>query len=285
MLLFHGTKKNDLRFLEPQFYGGANGSQDGVGINLTDSLTAAQGYGKDGRVLLLSPAVESFLLIDEHVCLSSSQCETMSALFKELPVELQFRFATDLHGKQKHSFTDEATAKNFYKTAKTEIAGFHLPDRARPEVEFERETVDVFVARRDADFSKVNTKHLHYILNLYDNKLATALFKEITAGLVLPKESGATHYLSFRKDEMVLADFAAEDTMHQSFHAQLETLSSMTGPQWLQLHREHDNPAAVAQALQRTQTLTPTPSSPEPEAPLVAAIQSEPSPERRPGYR
>jgi hypothetical protein len=284
MLLFHGTRQHDLRFLEPQFYGGANGSQDGVGINLTDSLTAAQGYGKGGRILLLSPATEAFLRIDEQTKLSPSQCEKMSGLFNDLPVELQLRFATDLHGKQKHSFTDENAAKAFYKTSKAEIAGFHLPDRIKPSVEFERETIDVIIARREADFSQVNTKHLHYILNLCDNKLATVLFKEITTGLVLPKDSGATHYLSFRKDEMVLADFSVEDTQHPGFHAQLKTLSSLTGPQWLQLHREHGSPAAVAQALQSTHrpNLDAAPTS---EAIHRSHIENSHEQERRPGPR
>lgn len=282
MILFHGTTKQDLRFLEPYYYGGSNGSLDGVGINLTDSLAVAQEYGKGGRVLLLSPSTTQFLRVDTDTMLSPAQSATLSALFKELPFEVQIRFATDLHGKQTHHFTEESAAKSFYSLAKAELAGFHLPDRIRPEVQFERDTVDVLVARRDVDFSAVNTKRLHYILNLYDNRLATTMLKEITTGLVLPKDSGTTVYLSFRRDEMVLADFAVEDTLRPEFTAQLASYSALTGQEWLSLHREHESPTAVAQALQRMHAKAPPPLTE-----LLPAVRQTdtPSTEFRRAYR
>ncbi len=238
MLTYHGTTKKALNILTPQYYAGSNGSQDGIGVNVTNSLQIAQDYATpEGRLLLLYLNHDNFLRIDDQTRLSDAQCARLDQVFDLLPLPLQLRLATDINGKQttRFRYEDENKAKTLYQQSKQRFADVpELPDRIRPSYDFEKSHIDIHLPRARWDLSKTDTAHLHYVLNLVDNALATELFKKISDGLILPKENGAIHFLSFRANETVLADFSVKQSQQATFLPLLEALSSLSPGEWLE---------------------------------------------------
>jgi hypothetical protein len=250
MLTYHGTKKNNLSLLTPQYYEGSNGSQDGVGVNLTQALMSAQEYaGEEGRILLVHLNTAPFLTIDARTSLSLSQCQELDHAFSQLPSPIQQRLATDINGRETTQFplAQKEDAHVFYKEARAAIKKLpNSPDRLLPKVDFTSDGIEVHTARQQWDLTKTTTAHLHYILTLCDNALASDLLKKIADGLILPKNSDTTHYLSFRDEEVVLADFSVKQTHTPSFAKTVEQLTALSAPQWLSLLKNDHNPVDVA---------------------------------------
>lgn len=209
MKVIHGSKVKQIQYLSPQFIAGANGSQDGVGVNLTDNIDLALRYATDkGSIYLVDLNVDDFLTVSDNVRLTESQSKTLIAEFSELDERLQYRFATDLCGKETHVFDHNDKAEEFYKLERLRIKGLDLGlDRMMPEIDDnDMESFSILTARKDFDLTDVSTQHIHYCLNLYDNQLATYLLNTISKGLILERESGQNNYLSFRPSEKVHAE-------------------------------------------------------------------------------
>lgn len=264
-LLFHGSKKSKLSFLEPQYYSGSNGSQDGVGVNLTSNLSRSQLYaGELGNILLVNLNLHNFLTISEDVKLNSEQQSKLNAFFDTLPPQLKKRLATDINGRETHHFEhgDKKEAHTFFKEQLDAHKIANLPDRVKPVVKFEADTIEVHTPRDIWDLKEVNTKDLHYLTNLYDNEFATELFKKISDGLILPGDKEGDNFLSFRKNEVVLAEFKQKDTLGDDFLDFVSQVSEFSGPEWLEksikltgeVIGSHDTSAFAEQLFKETQT-------------------------------
>ena len=72
----------------------------------------------------------------------------------------------------------------------------------KPTVDDDGHTCKIFIPTTKIDFKKASVDHIHYVLNLFDNEVATSFFKLISKGLILPYENH-TDYLSFRDSEPV----------------------------------------------------------------------------------
>ncbi len=209
----HGSRKNDLTHLAPQYYNGRNGSQDGIGINLTSSVDVAMHYaGKEGSVYLVDVDTTHFLTISEETYLTEDQATVLKKELETLCTADKYRLATDILGKRQQHFVDEKEAYATFKSFSSYLKMLGLThDRLKPSVEFGEE--DVIVYTPHCNFSRigsVNTKHLHYCLTLFDNSVATSLLETISSGLILNRENRENDYLSFAKEEKVIAKLDQE---------------------------------------------------------------------------
>lgn len=213
MRVFHGTKADFDGPLEPGFIAGANGSQDGIGINATSSLRLAKNYaGKDGFVHVAEINTDGFLVISDENRLTSDQAEKLKGFIGQFDDTVRTRLSTDLMGKKEYSFTDKEEAKEFLNMKKKELQDMCLYlDRMKPTVEdFEEGNYVISAAHKDMDLKDVSTEHIHYILNLLDNYLATNALKSISTGLVLER-GDHSNYLSFRYQEPVIKKFPVSE--------------------------------------------------------------------------
>lgn len=205
--LAHGSKRNDLTQLEPQYIRGNNGSQDGIGVNLTADANVAVGYAEDtGSVYLVDLDISHFLIVSDKEKLNAGQAEILKMHLATLPKQDQYRLATDLCGKLSQTFDNDDDAEVFYKTQRQthKEIGFTL-DRLKPEIDYADDGRMMILYANDSfdNLTNVDTKRLHYCLNLFDNSIATSLLKTISSGLVLERENGKHNYLSFRNSEPV----------------------------------------------------------------------------------
>lgn len=213
MIVFHGTRADFDGPLEPRFIAGANGSQDGIGINATSSLRIAKNYaGEDGFVHVAEMNLDGFLVISNDQRLTKEQAENLEGFIGQLDDTVRTRLSTDLMGKKEYSFTDKNEAKEFLDRKKKELKDMSLYlDRMKPSVEyFEDGDYVISAAHKEVDLKDVSTEHIHYILNLLDNYLATNALKSISTGLVLERGEHS-NYLSFRYQESVIKKFPASE--------------------------------------------------------------------------
>lgn len=198
-ILFHGSFKKGLKFLLPATFSGSNGSQDGIGINLTNALPLAVDYaGGDGSIYASAVDVSEYLPINEKHYLNQQQTAILENFFNnKVPNDIKVRLATEFSGRLESVFDydDEKEALAFYKLAKESCP--ELPDRLKPHVEFEKEHISVFTPHDNISLKGVNTHKIHYSLNLIDNGLATDSLSLISKGLIIPKGGNLTNYLSF----------------------------------------------------------------------------------------
>lgn len=205
MIVYHGSKTNEIRSLQPKAFFGENGSVDGVGVNLTSNASLAKRYaGQTGSVYFVRINTEGYLRISDNTFLNNKQAEILESAISELPEVLQYRFATDISGRKKTYISVAGEAMQFYKDEKQKHKnlGLYL-DRLLPEIDPESEDYTILSATKEINFDKVSTSHIHRCLNLYDNMLATDLLKKLASGLILERESGTLDYLSFGMSERV----------------------------------------------------------------------------------
>jgi hypothetical protein len=208
MLVFHGSPNNTIDTLRSQFFGGENGSTDGVGINATSNLARANAYASEtGSVYVLDISLERFIDIGKAHHLSIEQAQILLDTIATLPEAAQTRLYTDLLGKHTLTFKEEDAALNAYKAHKQAHKDNELGlDRLKPNVEFEVDHVAVMVPRAagSADaLCHINTEHLHYCLALYDNAFASYALAQICEGLHIHRNDQST-LLSFRQEEPIL---------------------------------------------------------------------------------
>lgn len=207
--LLHGSRKNDLESLQPQYIGGNNGSVDGIGINLTDSIPLAKHYaGGEGSVYMSDINTADFIEISHSKHLTKEHAECLKSQLEQIDETTRYRLATDICGKAEKAFKSDDDAEAFYKEKRAEFKVLNLQlDRLKPEIDY-NDDGDMVILHANLDFSgleKATTKRMHYCLNLFDNDYATTLLKSICKGLILPREDGITNYLSFAMDEPIVA--------------------------------------------------------------------------------
>lgn len=216
--LAHGSRKTDLTELQPMSVGGENGSQDGIGINLTADGAVARHYaGNDGAVYLVDIDISRFLTVSDHATLGHGHAEILKMHLATLPEHIQYRLASDICGKAQRTFDNDADAERFYKEKRAAFTSLDLHyDRLKPDIDYHDDGRMIIVyAHNDFDnLYEASTRRLHYCLNLYDNSVATSLLKTICNGLVLARDNGKHHYLSFRASEAVAHTLNA-DTLQQ----------------------------------------------------------------------
>tara|TARA_B100000749_G_scaffold265358_1_gene240386 strand:- start:2522 stop:3265 length:744 start_codon:yes stop_codon:yes gene_type:complete len=212
--LAHGSQRNELTELRPQTYFGSNGSQDGVGINLTEDISLARGYAKDaGSVYLSDIDITGFLHITEDNYLTKEQANKITELLSDLPEDLQYRFATDICGKKDFPFENDDEAEAFYRESKSNIKALGLClDRLNPDIDYDdKDRTVIKIAHKDfSDIQTASTKRIHWCLNMYDNHLATHMLKSISTGLILERDTGKRNFLSFRGVENIVATMDSE---------------------------------------------------------------------------
>jgi hypothetical protein len=205
----HGSKKNHLTQLEPQYIAGNNGSQDGIGINLTSDIGLAKYYaGSEGSVYLVDLNVDSYLTISDKTLLTSSQADVLKSELEKLPEKIQYRLATDICSKKPHTYGNDKEAEAFYEENKKFISSLDLGlDRMKPSIDYDDlGQMVILIAHKDfSTLETVNTGHIHRCLNLFNNEIATTLLKSISKGLILERESGLDTYLSFQMQETIVA--------------------------------------------------------------------------------
>lgn len=206
--LLHGSKKNDLTQLEAQFIGGNNGSQDGVGINLTDSISLARHYaGSEGSVYMIDTDTTDYLSISSNHFLSQDKADILAEKLSAMHEMIRYRLATDICGKLQTAFKDDSKAEEFYKEKRKEYRSMNVSlDRLKPEIDYNDEG-DMVILHAQTDFSnlhKASTYHIHRCLNRLDNELASGLLKLISKGLILERDNGTKNYLSFAYSEPVV---------------------------------------------------------------------------------
>jgi len=205
----HGSSHNNLPHLEPRYIGGNNGSIDGVGINLTDSITLARNYAEnDGSIYLIDIDISNYLTVSKDTLLSPNQADRLKSILSQLPNELQYRLATDMCGKEDHVFDNDKGAEDFYKKNRGEIREMNLGlDRLKPEIDYHDDgRMMILVAHNDfGKLQEISTFQIHRALNLYDNELASNILKEIAGGLVLACDNNKKNYLSFNPTEAITA--------------------------------------------------------------------------------
>jgi hypothetical protein len=232
MKLFHGSKKNNLQYLQSFYIGGNNGSVDGVGVNMTNDLGVALRYSsKDGSIYVVDIDTSDYLLISKSDFLSANQAVVLVDKLKELPVPVQCRLATDICGKKIINYTCADKAINFYKEEKEKIKNLDMRlDRMLPRVEDEGEHYAIHVARTDFDLEGVSTSHIHYCLNLYDNQLSSTLLKSICGGLEIKADSGHSNFLSFDAivgiEKEITGELLQQDNIKDELEYELESPSS-----------------------------------------------------------
>lgn len=209
MKVVHGSTVKNIKALVPQYFVGNNGSQDGIGVNLTNNVHLALNYAtKEGSLYVIDLNTDGFLNISSDARLTEVQKSKVESLFNEIEEKLKYRLASDICGKNKKSFLDEDKAEAFYKEQMNIFKNLDLGlDRLKPKIDFDEDGNMVIVtANKEFNFDNVSTDHLHYCLNLYDNLFATNVFKKISSGLILEREGGSNNYLSFRYDEPVMKE-------------------------------------------------------------------------------
>jgi len=205
--LAHGSTTNGLHSLEPQYIRGNNGSQAGIGVNMTADAEIAVRYAdKTGSVYFIDTDISGFLTVSENVTISAGQSEILKMHLRTLPDVDQYRLASDFCGKSSKVFDNDKDAEHFYKSERQAYKdmGFTL-DRLKPEIDYADDgRMMILYANKSFDnLTDVTTKRLHYALNLFDNSIATSLLKTISPGLILERENGKHHYLSFRNSEPI----------------------------------------------------------------------------------
>lgn len=207
--LSHGSRANELTELRPQTYFGSNGSQDGVGINLTEDISLARRYAKDdGSVYLSDIDITGYLHVSEDNYLTKEQADKITELLSKLPEDLQYRFATDICGKKEFPFNSDDEAEAFYRESKAGIKALGLNlDRLKPDIDYDdKDRTLIKIAHNDfSDIQQASTKRIHWCLNMYDNHLATQILKSISTGLILERDTGKRNFLSFRGVENIVA--------------------------------------------------------------------------------
>jgi hypothetical protein len=204
----HGSKKNHLTHLSPQYVNGNNGSLEGIGINCTANIILAMNYAEEGSVYLVDLKVDSYLTVSDKTLLTSSQADILKSELEKLPEKIQYRLATDICGKKPHTYGSDKDAEVFYKDNKKSIASLDLGlDRMKPTIDYDNlGQMVIFIAHKDFSMMEtINTGHIHRCLNLFDNEMATSLLKSISSGLVLKRDSGLDNYLSFQMEENIVA--------------------------------------------------------------------------------
>ncbi len=214
MRLLHGSKKAGISQLEPQYIGGNNGSVDGIGINLTDSIPLARHYaGSEGVVYISDIDTKDYLRISNSDHLTKEQAMSLRRELEPMNRNLRYRLATDLCGKKETVFSSDEQAEKFYKEKRQEYRDMGISlDRLKPDIDFD-DNGDMIIKHAQTDFSelsKATTKHIHRCLNLLDNEFASTLLKTISKGLVLPREDGTTNYLSFAMEEGIVSEMNQE---------------------------------------------------------------------------
>lgn len=224
--LAHGSPKNDLAELQPMFVGGTNGSQDGIGVNLTADGAVARHYaGDNGTVYLVDLDTSRFLTISDNKMLGHGPAEILKMHLTTLPEPIQYRLASDICGKAKRTFDNDDDAEVFYKEKRAEFRSLDLHyDRLKPDIDYDDEgRMTILYAHNDFNkLHETSTRRLHYCLNLYDNNVATNLFKTISNGLVLERDNGKHHYLSFRASEAIAQTITADILQQPDSHDIIE---------------------------------------------------------------
>lgn len=230
MIAFSGSTKNHLDRLSPIGIGGDNGSYDGIGVYLCKEPNTALRYaGAQGSVYMADVPIDDYLLIDQHTTLTRTQQDAFMKKFMTLPDHIQWRLATDISGFEPYTFSyeDESKAKDFYKQAKADFSTMPgIPDRVKPRVEFEKDHITVMFPSMTPRLDQVNTKHLHYVLNLHCNHTSTELMRTCAPGLVIQRESGDVHYLSF-SDLPVTAKVQVQQLSSQQRERQLNNIATL----------------------------------------------------------
>lgn len=214
MIVAHGSKNKGIESLVPYYYGGCNGSHDGVGVNMTNNPSLALNYaGPEGAIYIVDLDLTNFIKISESTTLTKTQANKLTEIFSDLDDQVKYRLATDICGKKTEEFNDEITANKVFKrhALKHATLGLYL-DRLKPTVDFgDYDKITILSAKKEFDLEGVSTQRLHYSLNLYDNYYATEVFKKICNGLILEVDQKHTNYLSFRFEERVITEFAAKE--------------------------------------------------------------------------
>jgi hypothetical protein len=213
MKLIHGSTVKDIKSLVPQYFSGNNGSQDGIGVNLTDNVPLALNYAtKDGSIYIVDLNTENYLTISDNETLNLEQINIIENIFNELDNTLKYRLASDISGKNKESYIDDKDAEIAYKEEMKRFKSLALGlDRLKPKIDYDdNDNMMIISASDKLNLANVSTKHLHYCLNLYDNLFATKIFKKISSGLILERDNGTKNYLSFRFEEHVTKEITGD---------------------------------------------------------------------------
>jgi histone H3/H4 len=181
---------------------GSNGTVDGIGVYTTDNTYMAALYAKEsGSVYVTSLDTQKFVTISDDAYFSPEQIAVLTSTLSTLPKNAVTRLATDFAGKVPHRFTEEADALACYRKALAdfkEMGGTdRMPDRIKPDVDWEANHIDVNVPRETIDLTDVSTGRFHHVLNLYNNRISSEVMRSICDGLVMPKGDDRNDYLSF----------------------------------------------------------------------------------------
>lgn len=204
MYVIHGsvTQKLDSITSTETWAGGSNGSTDGKGAYFTDTPSTAARYAtNEGAIYIAELDTSNYIEISEARTLSIYEAEILEEVICSLGSEdIERKLATRIAGHTEREFTSEGDAEAFYEQeiAWANSVGF---SDLEPEFQEDRDGKVVIKAARayatEDDFEGVDIKHIHRILNLHSPDLSTQFFERLADGLIVPKQNGETHYVSF----------------------------------------------------------------------------------------
>lgn len=182
--------------------GGSNGSTDGKAVYFTDTPTTAARYASDeGALYIADLDTDSYIEISKERTLSISEAEILEGVISDLENEdAERKLATRIAGHTEREFTSEDDAETFYEREMAWANSVGFSD-LEPEFLEDRDGKVVVKSARpyaiEDDFEGVDIEHIHRVLNLHSPELSTHFFAQIADGLIIPKQNGETHYLSF----------------------------------------------------------------------------------------
>jgi hypothetical protein len=210
MKVVHGSKVKGIEALAAKLMAGNNGSQDGIGVNLTDNVQLALNYAtEEGSLYIVDLDTEGFLEVSDSARLNSKQIDSLMEILSEVDDKLKYRLASDMCGKNEKSFPDDKEAEKYYKEEIEKFKSLDLGlDRLKPKIDYHDLSDDMVIitANKEFNFVDVSTKQIHYCLNLYDNLFATNVLKKLSTGLIIERDGGGNNYLSFRYEEPVMKE-------------------------------------------------------------------------------
>ncbi|CAH7389051.1 hypothetical protein VCHA53O466_50017 [Vibrio chagasii] len=219
--LLSGSTKQGLTSLEPQYIFGSNGAQDGFGVNLSNSVDTALNYAMKGSTssvyVIEVEDLDDYLTIDGEHFLTEEQAYELECSIDELGAADRARLYTDILGRVEVEYPDAVSMEEAFDEM-YEFSQMANLDRLRPKF-VEKDSLKLSCPRRDGnveELMRATTGQIHYALTLYDLHFATDTLKGLAHGLVLPKESGATYYLSFRFQEDVAKEVVLNGISHDA---------------------------------------------------------------------
>ena len=210
---FHGSMEKRIEKIRPASMGGRNGSVGGIGGNYSSSADVAVKYatdnqGETGSVYIVELDVTDYVTISESNYLTKEQIKVFEKLFEPLPIDVKMRLSVDIGGRKEQRFKagEDDVAKVLFDEKKRDVKAMSEPiDRLFPVANIENGGFVIGYASPDLSFENVDTKKIHYALNLYSNQVATDFFKSISKGLEL-KGIDHSDYLSFKESEIVIRE-------------------------------------------------------------------------------